>query len=141
MPGSSILDDTKKVLGLESEYTPFDTDLIMHINSVFSDLHQLGVGPEPGYAIASKDETWDGFLADDLRLNNVKSYVYLRVRMLFDPPSIGYVLTAKEKEIEKAEWRVTVAADEIKNPPKPETATVPDDPFGDIEIVIDGGTG
>lgn len=131
MPSSSILDDTKKTLGLASDYTPFDTDIIMHINSVFADLNQLGVGPDPGYAIVNKEDTWDELIADELKLNNVKSYVYLRVRMLFDPPTIGYVLTAKEKEIEKAEWRVTVAADEIKNPPVVPVVVPVDDIFAD----------
>lgn len=113
----SILNDTKKALGLEADYEPFDSEIILHINSVFADLNQLGVGPDQGYFITSEEDTWDELLGEDLRYNSVKTYLYLRVRMLFDPPTLGYLVTAMEKMIEKAEWRITVAADEIKNPP------------------------
>lgn len=114
---TSILGDVKKALGLAADYEAFDADITMHINSVFADLNQLGVGPEAGYAIATAADTWDELIGDEKRLNAVKSYVYLAVKMLFDPPSTGYVLTSMEKLIEKAEWRLTVAADEINNPP------------------------
>lgn len=125
----SILSDTKKALGLADDYTPFDAEIIIHINSVLGTLNQLGVGPEEGYAIENKNQTWDDLLNDDPRLNSVQSYVYLKVKMLFDPPSVGYVLTAMEKMILEAEWRVTVAQDEIKVPPPPPAEVVSTDPF------------
>lgn len=116
MPGS-ILVETKAALGLAADYTPFDPEIIMHINSVLSDLNQLGIGPEAGFEITDDSQTWTDFLADELRLNNVKSYVQLSVKMKFDPPSVGYVLTAMEKQLEKAEWRINVAREEITYPP------------------------
>jgi hypothetical protein len=86
----SILDSTKKILNLASDYTVFDQDIILHINSVFSTLNQLGVGPVAGFMIEDNTPVWSDFLEGDLRLNNVKTYMYLRVRMLFDPPTLGY---------------------------------------------------
>jgi hypothetical protein len=103
---TSILDSIKKVLNLESTYTAFDQDIILHINSVFSTLNELGIGPEQGFMIEDKDATWNTFLGDDPRLNNVKSYVYLRVRMLFDPPTLGYLIEAMERQIKEFEWRL-----------------------------------
>lgn len=105
---NSILDSTKKVLQVQWDYDVFDADIIMHINSVFSILNQLGIGPENGYRIESADETWDAFLGDDLRLNAVKSYMYLRVRMLFDPPQTSYLLEALKQQKEELEWRLNV---------------------------------
>ena len=96
-PANSILAETKKALGLAPEYAPFDADILMHINSVFADLHQLGVGPTDGFSIVNAQDTWDELIGTDKRLNNVKSYVFLRVKMLFDTPTTGYVLTAREK--------------------------------------------
>ena len=125
----SILTDTKKALGLAEDYTAFDPEITMHINSVLATLHQLGIGPETGYAIANSSDTWDELIADEKRLNSVQSYLYLRVKMLFDPPSVGYVLTAMEGMIEEAEWRITVAQDEIVRPPAPPVVVGPTDPF------------
>jgi hypothetical protein len=104
----SILDSTKKTLNLAPDYTAFDEDIIMHINSAFSTLNQLGVGPAEGFMIEDKDPTWDTFLGSDPRLNHVKSYVFLRVKLLFDPPSTGFHTTAIQKQIEELEWRMNV---------------------------------
>jgi hypothetical protein len=109
----SILDSVKKVLNLNSDYTPFDQDVIMHINSVFSILNQLGVGPENGFMIEDKEAVWSDFLEGDLRLNNVKTYVYLRVRMLFDPPTIGYLKDAMQEQIKELEWRINVQRESV----------------------------
>jgi hypothetical protein len=141
---NSILDDTKIAIGMTAEQTEFNADLVLHINSVLADLHQMGIGPDEGYSIVNAADTWDEFIETEKRLNNVKSYIFLRVKMLFDPPSVGYVLTSLEKMIEKAEWRLTVAADEIKNPLPPETVTDEEDIFGDESdepSVVDGGSG
>ena len=102
----SILDGTKHALNLASDYTPFDQDILLYINAVFSTLNQLGVGPELGFMIEDKDAVWSDFLEGDLRLNNVKTYVYLRVRMLFDPPTIGYLVEAMKEQIKELEWRI-----------------------------------
>lgn len=131
---NSILISIKKALGLAEDYTVFDPEIIMHINSVLADLFQLGVGPEDGLFIASASDTWDELIGIDRRLNAVKSYVFLRVKFLFDPPTVGYVLTSLEKLIEKAEWRITVAQDEILHPaPQPQPVVVYIDPFDPFE--------
>ena len=104
----SILTSTKKVLGLDESYTAFDVDVTMHINSVFSILHQLGIGPVDGFAIEDATPTWDLFLDDVLPLNTVKSYMYLQVRMLFDPPATSYLQDSMRKQIEELGWRINV---------------------------------
>lgn len=104
----SILNSIKKVLAIDPSYTAFDVDIIMHINSVFSTLNQLGIGPVEGFLIEDENATWDTFLGTDLRLNAVKSYVYLRVRNLFDPPSTSYMIEAQEAQIKELEWRLNV---------------------------------
>jgi hypothetical protein len=110
----SILDSVKHVLNLASDYTPFDQGVIMHINSVFSTLNQLGIGPDEGFMIEDKDSTWDTFLEGDPRLNNVKTYVYLRVRLLFDPPTTGYLVEALQKQIQEHEWRLNAQREDTK---------------------------
>jgi hypothetical protein len=102
----SILQSTKKNIGLAESYTEFDPDVIMHINTVFSFLTQLGIGPADGYMIEGAEDTWDEFLGDDPNLNAVKTYVYLRVRHLFDPPGTSYHLNAALEQIRELEWRL-----------------------------------
>lgn len=109
---NSILQSTKKVLGLDEEYTVFDTDVIMHINTTFSKLLQLGVGPQDGFEIESEAESWDQFTDDDKMLNMVKSYVYLSVRLLFDPPTTSYLIAAYQKQMEEMEYRLNVHREE-----------------------------
>lgn len=108
---NSILNSTKKLLGLDPDYDVFDLDVMMHINSVFSTLTQLGVGPTEGFMIEDDSATWDAFLDADPQLNQVKTYVYLRVRMLFDPPANAFLQTAMEKQKEELEWRLNVQAE------------------------------
>lgn len=105
---NSILTSTKKILGIEATDTDFDIDILMHINSVFATLNQLGIGPEQGFAIEDAVPTWDTFLGTDKRLNSVKTYVYLRVRMLFDPPQTSYLIEALDRQREELEWRLNV---------------------------------
>lgn len=107
----SVLNSTKKALQLDPDYDAFDPDLIMHINGVFSTLNQLGVGPDEGFMISGDQETWDTFLGTDRKLNLVKTYVYLKVRLLFDPPQTAFLTSAYEKQIEQAEWRLNVLAE------------------------------
>lgn len=104
----SILDGTKKALGLAPDYDVFDPDIIMHINSVFSTLNQLGLGPEEGFRIENADATWDTFLGDNQQLNSVKTYVYLRVRLIFDPPTTSFVMEALKEQLREYEWRFNV---------------------------------
>lgn len=102
----SILDSTKKILGIDASYTAFDVDIIMHINSVFSTLNQLGIGPVAGFMILDSTSKWEDFLGVDPNLNAVKTYVFMRVRLVFDPPGTSYHITAIEKQIQELEWRL-----------------------------------
>lgn len=104
----SILDTTKKILGISEDYDAFDLDVITHINSALSTLHQLGIGPEEGFMVTDSSEEWGDLLDGDNRLNSVKTYVFLRVRILFDPPSTSFVLTALQEQIKEVEWRLSV---------------------------------
>lgn len=108
---NSILHTTKKLLGLEYDYTRFDTDIIIHINSAFAQLAQLGAGPEEGFEIEDETALWSDFLGGNKLLNQIKSYMYLKVRMLFDPPTTSFDLAAKKEQITEWEWRINVAAD------------------------------
>ena len=108
----SILVSIKKLLGIAADYTHFDPDIIMHINSAFSVLTQLGVGPPEGFRIDDDAKTWNDFISDTIRLDAVKSYVYLKVSLMFDPPASSAVLSAKERQISELEWRLNVAAEQ-----------------------------
>lgn len=113
MPATaSILTSIKEALGQTADYTAFDQELIMHVNAALSNLTQLGIGPESGFAITGANETWTQFMGTDSRRNSAQQYVYLSVRLAFDPPSIGYVLTSLENLKAEAAWRLTVVADE-----------------------------
>ena len=108
----SILTSIKKLLGITEDYKQFDADIIMHINSVFADLAQMGVGPSKGFAIWDDTAIWDDFVSDDMLLQSVKSYMNLRVKILFDPNSIGSsTLASYERQIAQWEWRLHVAAE------------------------------
>lgn len=107
----SILTSVKKMLGIDESYEQFDPDIIMHINSVFMILHQLGVGPEDGFAIADKYALWDDYTSDDVFINSVKSYIYLKVRLLFDPPTSGTAMDNMKQLAAEMEWRLNVEAD------------------------------
>ena len=104
----SILNTTKKILGLTEDYTVFDLDIIIHINSILNVVTQLGIGPEDGFMIEDATATWEDFLGSDKRLNAVKTYVYLRVRLLFDPPTTSYLINAMESQCRELEWRLNV---------------------------------
>jgi hypothetical protein len=104
----SILTSIKKNLGIDEAYEVFDPDILIYINSAFSTLTQLGVGPAEGFMIEDKEATWDTFLGTDPRLNAVKTYVQLRVKMLFDPPQTSYLIEAMKQQIQEHEWRLNV---------------------------------
>lgn len=111
----SILTSIKKILGIAEEYTQFDMDLIIHINSVLSILTQIGVGPSEGFSIKNKNEVWTDFIPDDVRLELVKSYVYMKVKLLFDPPLSSAVIESLNRTISEFEWRIQVASDPVEN--------------------------
>lgn len=107
----SILTSIKKLLGITEEYTHFDTDLIIHINSVFATLTQLGVGPSEGFAIVDNKDNWEEFTNDNVLIESVKSYIYLKVKLLFDPPTSSAVIESYKQMINEFEWRLNVAAE------------------------------
>lgn len=113
---ASILKSIKKVLMVPDDYDAFDEDIIMHVNSVFSTLNQLGIGPPEGFMIEGDAEEWDAFLLNDTRLNAVKTYVQLRVRLLFDPPATGFVVASMENQIKELEWRLNVHREGMEYP-------------------------
>jgi hypothetical protein len=131
----SILTSTKKILGLEEDYTAFDFDVMTHINTAFSKLNQLGVGPEQGFQIEDDTATWDAFLGSNLKYNMVKTYVCLVVRSFFDPPQSSIANTMMKEQIEQFEWRISILREETDwvDPD-------PDVPDSDDELlVLDGG--
>ena len=107
----SILTSIKKLLGMTEEYTAFDTDVTMHINSVFSILRQLGIGPSEGFVIKDKSAKWSDFLGDDITIELVKTYVYMKVKLIFDPPLNASVLQSYKESIAEFEWRGNVEAE------------------------------
>lgn len=107
----SILTSIKKLLGIAEEYEHFDPDIVMHINSAFSVLTQLGVGPEEGFHIEDASTVWSEFLYDDPRLEFVKTYVQLKVKLGFDPPLSSAAIEAINRQISELEWRINVAVE------------------------------
>ena len=110
MESSSILDDIKKLLGLPKEYTIFDKDIEIHINSMFSKLYQLGIDPlslgKP-FAIDSSEQTWSDFLGSETSsIESIKTYIYLGVRLVFDPPQNSFVVNAVKEQLNEWEWRI-----------------------------------
>ena len=112
--GDGILRTVRKYLGMDDEYTYFDDDLIVHINSVFSILNQLGVGPTEGFEIQDDLAQWDEFVSDEDYLEDVKTYVCLKVRLLFDPPTSSAAMEAISRSIDELEWRLNFAAESTK---------------------------
>lgn len=109
----SILTSIKKLLGITEDYEHFDQDIIMHINSVFMILTQMGVGPADGFHIEDDSAIWSDFTSDLKVLESVKSYIYLKVRLLFDPPTSSSVLDSTNRMISELEWRLNVAGEEV----------------------------
>lgn len=107
----SILTSIKKLLGLEEEQKDFDPDIIMYINSVFPTLNQLGVGPKEGFSITDELALWSEFIQDNKKLNDVKTYIYLKVKLIFDPPLSSSVLASTERMIKECEWRLNITAE------------------------------
>lgn len=107
-----ILVSVKKVLNLPESDPSFDVDIIMHINSALARLKQLGIGPPNGFMIEDDTDTWDAFVGDDPRWNQVRTYVYMAVRLVFDPPTSPVALASMERQIDKLEWLLNVEREE-----------------------------
>lgn len=111
----SILISVKKLLGITEEYEHFDKDIIMHINSVFLTLNQIGIGPKEGFIIEDGTSEWTDFIEDFPQLQAVKSYMYLKVKLLFDPPLSSAVIESTNRMIAELEWRLRLAAETLAN--------------------------
>lgn len=107
----SILTSIKKLLGITEEYEQFDMDLIIHINSVFMILNQLGVGSEKGFTIKDKSAVWNDFTSGTLNIESVKTYVFLKVRLIFDTPQSSALIDSYNRQINELEWRLNIAVD------------------------------
>lgn len=107
----SILNSIKKLLGLSEGQTHFDPDIIMHVNSVFSSLTQMGVGPSDGFRIQDDLNSWEEFIQGSTKIDLVKSYMHLRVKLLFDPPLNSAVIAAMKEDIKEMEWRLNTIAE------------------------------
>lgn len=129
----SILTETKKALGVAEDVIVFDSDIRMHINSALGTLNQLGIGPEGGFEVVNANETWADILVSDLKLSPAKSYVYLRVKMLFDPPANSWLTVAMKEQIEQLEWRLSSVRED--NIPAPNPPPVDEE----LEYWLDGG--
>ena len=104
----SILTSIKKMLGMEENYNVFDTDIIIHINTIFMTLNQLGIGPSNGFKIEDDSTIWSEYIDEDSDLEAVKTYIYLKVKLLFDPPLSSSVIEVMKQSIAELEWRLNV---------------------------------
>lgn len=111
----SILMTIRKLVCGDPYADHFDTDLLIHINSCFSILTQLGVGPAEGFVVTDETQGWSNYMSDNKELNMVRTYVTLKVKTIFDPPLTSSVLEAMNKQIAELEWRLNVAVDPVKN--------------------------
>lgn len=107
----SILGSTKAALGIVPEYKAFDNQVLMYINTAFSTLYQLGVGPEDGFAVEDEETTWDEYLDSNKLLNFVITYVHMSVKLMFDPPMNSFATTAMKEQLKELEWRINVTVD------------------------------
>ena len=111
MDMESILLSTKEMLGPSAEDPHFEPEIITHINTVFMDLNQMGVGPEDGFIIEDETTVWTDYIPNVKKLAAVKTYMYLRVRLLFDPPASATIVETINREIGRYEWRITHAVE------------------------------
>lgn len=110
----SIFESIKSMLGPDTEYEVFDPDILVFINGVLSTLTQLGIGPLNGFRITGPNETWRDYLGDREDIDSVKTYIYMKVRMAFDPPSSSAVMSAYKEACQEFEWRLNVAVEPIE---------------------------
>lgn len=132
----SILTSTKKVLGIAADDTSFDDDILTHINTAFSNLHDLGIGPVSGFVVEEAETEWAAYFPNEtdpivlkVWLSKVKAVVHLRVRLLFDPPTVAYLLDSTKEQLREAEWRLNVNREDIEWT----------DPAPAEILVVDGG--
>ena len=107
----SIFKSIKALLGPDADYDVFDSDILIFINGTLATLTQLGIGPSEGYRITGESETWQDFLGNYTDLESVKTYIYLKVKLVFDPPASSAVMSAYQETCKELEWRLNVAVD------------------------------
>lgn len=107
----SILFTIKKMLGITNDYDHFDTDIMININMALLTLNQIGVGPEEGYAVHGEGDLWVDYLGDSVKLEAVKTFIYLKVRLAFDPPANSFLIAAMKDQISELEWRLNAQAE------------------------------
>lgn len=107
----NVLNSIKKLLGIPEDYTTFDQDIMIHINSVFMILSEMGVGPSNGYSLKDGTEKWGDFISDDKNLEGIKTYIYMKVKTIFDPPLNSAVLASMKELISEFEWRINNEAE------------------------------
>lgn len=108
---NSILLSVKKMLGIPPEYEQFDPEIIIHINSVFSILTQLGVGSDEGFSIKDSTALWSDYIPEGKAVEDIKTYMYLKVRLIFDPPQSSAAIDAMKQLASEFEWRINVGVD------------------------------
>ena len=137
----SILTSTKKILGIAEDYLVFDLDIITHINTAFSTLTQLGVGPADGFMIEDASALWTDFdpVDDNINFNSVRSYVFLKVKQLFDPPTTSYLIDATQKQIEELEWRLNVHREHTEYVDPDPVDYIIEDVFQGTLVEVSGG--
>jgi hypothetical protein len=117
----SILDSIKKVLGFDPDFTDFDLDVILHINTFFGDLQQNGAGPVEGFVITDNTQLWSDFTDSMLLLARVKTWMYLKVKQVFDPPALSFVIESQNAVANELLWRIGITAEQINPPTDPFT--------------------
>jgi len=137
----SILTSTKKILGIAEDYLVFDLDIITHINTAFSTLTQLGVGPADGFMIEDATALWTDFdpVDDNINFNSVRTYVFLKVKQLFDPPTTSYLIDATQKQIEELEWRLNVDREHTEYVDPDPVDYIIEDVFQGTLVEVSGG--
>jgi hypothetical protein len=111
---ASVLDSVKKVLGFDSEFTDFDVDIIMHVNTFFGDLLQVGAGPSTGFVIEDNTALWTDFTDDNSTyLSNVQSYIYIKVRLVFDTPATSFAIDALSQQATETLWRINTMIEAV----------------------------
>ena len=120
----SILDNTKKLLGIEASYDHFDMDILLHINTAIATLNQVGVGPAEGFQVEDNSSNWEDLLGTDLRFAMAKTYIYDKVRLSFDPPGTSFAISAIQERIKESEWRLSVLVDELQAKAEVEDAII-----------------
>lgn len=110
----SILNTIKTMIGLSPDDAEFNTDILVFVNSALMTLRQIGIGPQNGFSVSDSTQTWSEFIEDIRYYESVKSYIYLKVRLMFDPPATSYVSEQMKTEIQEIEWRLKVEKEEIE---------------------------